>query len=642
MDASTAQRDAAAQAQTKRETSQHLAPARSEPTPPGQYDLYPAFPLDDGKIALGFDALAGRLVGEQRVVLDGYGGVFFEDVREQLEVALDMRGVSVAWRNARDALRSEDEIDALVEPYLGAGDPIFGTRFDGALGDFFDDERLAALLSEEDAGADLTVVYGVGAALAAEAAGGEWETDAFLAYLDVPKNEIQYRSVAGSVRNVGARSAPAGPKPMYKRFYFVDWPALSRHKRALLPEIDLVVDTQRPEEPTLMSGDDLRDGLAKMSCSPFRPRPWFAPGTWGGHWAEEHVPQLASDVPNYAWSFEMIAPENGLAFESEDEQGDALRLEVSFDCLMALRSQEVLGNCAPLFGAEFPIRFDFLDTIGGQNLSLQCHPRPDFIHERFGERFTQDETYYILDCAPEAEVYLGFREDVHPDVFRETLEASERDGQEVDVRRFVQTHPAEKHDLFLIPSGTIHCSGAGNLVLEISATPYIFTFKLYDWMRLGLDGEPRPINIERGFENLRFTRSGERVAEELISEPRVLDEGQDADGNDWQLVHLPTHGEHFYDVHRFDFEGEVEATTDGSVHIFNLVEGQSVTLETENGCRQRFNYAETFAVPAAAERYRLVNEGDALARVVKAFVKEDVTPESDYWSRRIFTDSASL
>ena len=136
--------------------------------------------------------------------------------------------------------------------------------------DFFDDDRLAALLSEEDAGADLTVVYGVGAALTAEAAGGEWEADAFLAYLDVPKNEIQYRSAAGSVRNVGVRSA-LGPKPMYKCFYFMDWPALSRHKRALLPDIDLVVDTQRPEEPTFMSGDDLRDGLAKMSRCQFVP-----------------------------------------------------------------------------------------------------------------------------------------------------------------------------------------------------------------------------------------------------------------------------------------------------------------------------------------------------------------------------------
>lgn len=58
-----------------------------------------------------------------------------------------------------------------------------------------------------------------------------------------------------------------GPKTKY----FVDWPALSRHKRALLPDIDLVVDTQRPEEPTLMSGDDLRDGLAKMSRCQFVP-----------------------------------------------------------------------------------------------------------------------------------------------------------------------------------------------------------------------------------------------------------------------------------------------------------------------------------------------------------------------------------
>ncbi|MCB0132670.1 MAG: hypothetical protein KDD78_17530, partial [Caldilineaceae bacterium] len=152
--------------------------------------------------------------------------------------------------------------------------------------------------------------------------------------------------------------------------------------------------------------------------------------------------------------------------------------------------------------------------------------------------------------------------------------------------------------------------------LEISATPYIFTFKMYDWQRLDLDGRPRPLNIDRAFQNLDFTRQGERVARELIAQPAVI-----ARGDDWQLVHLPTHPVHFYDVHRWEFSSQVEADTDGSCHIMSLVQGTSVLLETADGRQQRFAYAETFVVPAAAGHYRLTNQSAGPAMVIKAFMK---------------------
>ncbi|MDQ2692962.1 MAG: class I mannose-6-phosphate isomerase, partial [Chloroflexota bacterium] len=318
-------------------------------------------------------------------------------------------------------------------------------------------------------------------------------------------------------------------------------------------------------------------------------------------------------------SFEMIAPEQGIVLES----GGNL-LEISFDMLMAHDARAILGDHAGRFGEQFPIRFDFLDTFSGGNLSVQCHPRPSYIREHFGEGFTQDETYYILDTKPGAKVYLGFHESIDPAQFRSALEDSFQNGRPVDVDSFVRALPSEKHSLFLIPNGTIHCSGADNLVLEISATPYIFTFKMYDWLRLDLQGKPRPLNIERAFENLYFERLGEVVERDLISQPALLEVGEDG-----KIVHLPTHPSHFYDVHRIEFETSVNVRTEGSPHLLMLVEGTSIRLETCSGKSQRFNYAETFLIPAAAECYSLINEGPDPATVVKAYLKPDWTEPDD-------------
>ena len=350
---------------------------------------------------------------------------------------------------------------------------------------------------------------GTGAALS------QWKAP--LIYIDIPKNEIQFRMRAGASNNLGLYYRKDNQQA-YKQLYFVDWIVLNKHKKQCLPLIDLLIDGQREWDELLMiSGNDLREGLHKMSRNFFRVRPWFEPGAWGGQWMKNHIQGLNKEVNNLAWSFELMVLENGLMLES-----DGYRLEVSFDFLMYSDYQNILGECSETFKYDFPIRFDFLDTFDGDNLSIQCHPRPRYIQEHFNMPFTQDETYYILDCKNSPCVYLGFQDNIVPEEFQYTLERSQQKATKVEIERFVQKHQAKKHDFFLIPNGTIHASGKDCVVLEISSAPYIFTFKMYDWIRMGLDGKPRPLNIQHGMNNLYFERKGEKVIQELICHPYIL------------------------------------------------------------------------------------------------------------------------
>ena len=541
-----------------------------------------------------------------RLPQDGYIGVFWDELIIKLGEELRKRGKNVRFFHSSVAMKDPQTIEKMIAPYLGGDNPLFGTITDKHLVNWFDENKLNSI--QPDPEADLNIFIGTGAALS------QWKAP--LIYIDIPKNEIQFRMRAGAINNLGLDYRKDNQQA-YKQLYFVDWIVLNKHKKQCLPLIDLLIDGQREWDELLMiSGNDLREGLHKMSRNFFRVRPWFEPGAWGGQWMKNHIQGLNKEVNNLAWSFELMVLENGLMLES-----DGYRLEVSFDFLMYSDYQNILGECSETFKYDFPIRFDFLDTFDGDNLSIQCHPRPRYIQEHFNMLFTQDETYYILDCKNSPCVYLGFQDNIVPEEFQYTLERSQQKATKVEIERFVQKHQAKKHDFFLIPNGTIHASGKDCVVLEISSAPYIFTFKMYDWIRMGLDGKPRPLNIQHGMNNLYFERKGEKVIQELICHPYIMKENQEC-----TIEHLPTHKEHFYDVYRYTFKDRIQMNTENTCHVCMIVEGDSVCIETEDGMKQRFNYAETFVIPAAARSYTIINENpDKRIMLVKAFVKKEVT-----------------
>ncbi|MGY0041285.1 hypothetical protein [Pedobacter sp. NJ-S-72] len=138
-----------------------------------------------------------------------------------------------------------------------------------------------------------------------------------------------------------------------------------------------------------------------------------------------------------------------------------------------------------------------------------------------------------------------------------------------------------------------------------------------DWLRPDLNGKPRPLNIDRAFANLDFERKGETVSETLIAKQTVIEQG-----DDWQVINLATHSDHFYAIRRFEFDTGIEALTDGQCHILSLVEGESIIVKTGN-LEQEIHYTETFIVPADTTRYELINKSKGRAKVIAAFVKEE-------------------
>ncbi|SDO36392.1 Mannose-6-phosphate isomerase, class I [Nakamurella panacisegetis] len=575
---------------------------------PGAYDKAPTIGLPDGHVAWSgpqaWAHLSGLATSEGSIAIDTYPGSDLVGLRRQLMLALpDALLIDVE----EAAALSPDEIDQIISSHL-TDDRVFGIMDHRPLHDFYDRSRLEAVARRVEQATTPVVVYGWGATLVPASFGG-------VVLADLARWEIQKRQ-RGGAPNWRANNGGEDQLRKVKRGFFVEWRMADRHKRTLFDRLDFLLDANiSMSEAKLITGDSLRAGLQLAATRPFRVVPFFDPGVWGGQWMK-NVLEIG-DEQNYAWCFDCVPEENSLLL---DVAGTVVELPALN--LVFTHPRELLGEKTfARFGAEFPIRFDFLDTMAGGNLSLQVHPLTDYIHNRFGMTYTQDESYYLLDAGIDAVVYLGIRDGIDPIAMEEALRTAATGAASFRADDFVNAFPAKKHDHFLIPAGTVHCSGADSMVLEISATPYIFTFKMWDWGRVGLDGIPRPIHLDHALANIQWDRGTDWTRRNLVNQVEPV-----ASGDGWVEERTGLHEFEFIEVRRHWFTDRVQHHTNGTVNVLNLVEGAEAVVESPTGTFEPFvvHYAETFIVPAAVGAYTIRPTGAGIGQrlgTVKAFVR---------------------
>ena len=568
----------------------------------GNYDKEPELRIEGYAGLQGYGAIAEELkkraAGKEKfvIVFDCYTEVDAREVQDGLAL------LGAKWYDAGDAMIGDAEYNAMIRQFV-TDDRVFGIMNTLTLEKVVDHEKLNALRKKLAREKGLVCLIGVGASLVTE---GD-----LLVYLDLARWEIQCRFARGAC-NWKTDNSSAAKLAKFKQGYFVEWRMADRHKRKLMDKIDYYLDTNAANSPKMVSGDGWRQGLRTFASRPFRLVPYFAPEVWGGQWMKD-VCGLDRSAPNYAWAFDGVPEENSIYMRFGDVRVEVPSVDVVFYCPRPLLGERVHAR----FGDEYPIRFDFLDTMGGQNLSLQVHPLTEYIQNTFGMHYTQDESYYILDCEEGSCVYLGLKEGIDSGAMLADLEAAQRGEIVFPAEKYVNKFPAKKHDHFLIPAGTVHCSGADTMVLEISATPYIFTFKLWDWSRLGLDGLPRPVHIGHGRHVIQWYRDTKWVRENLLNRFETIEEREG-----YLEEHTGLHEREFLETRRCRIREKVRMETNGSVVQANVVDGRGGVIESPTGAFEPFevHYAETFIIPESVKEFT-VRPLDGEVTIVKAYVR---------------------
>ncbi|MEG2788601.1 MAG: class I mannose-6-phosphate isomerase [Romboutsia sp.] len=572
------------------------------------YNLRPSIKIKKGlKSYCGFAEISKVLLSQilsnslKTIVFEFYPGINTEILLKEIIKKINPKVLI----DASLAFLESGDINTKLKQDL-TEDRVFGRFTHQKIEEYIDIQKVSEIHEKVENTDGTVIIYGVGAS--------KIVYPDLLIYVNITRWEIQTKLKNG-LSNWKADNKNEEFSKKVKRSYYFEWPVADQIKQECYENLDFMIDLNNDKEPKMISGKDYKLAIKEFTTQPFRLVPYFDPGLWGGSWMQEKF-KVRQEEKNLAWSFDGVPEENSVIFEV-----NTTKFEVPASDIVMLFPKALLGNRVyGLYGSDFPIRFDYLDTMGGQNLSLQVHPTLDYAYRTFGAKYTQDESYYIMDCKENSIVYLGLKEGVNLNEIVNELEQSQVIGK-FDEDKYVNSIKVKKHDHLLIPAGTIHSSGKDCVVLEISSTPNRFTFKLWDWDRVDIDGKPRPIHINHGKKVLNVDIDEKFVNENLYNQFKINKEN-----NTVKEEHTGLYESQPIETVRHIFSTSVLHKTEGSVNMLNLVEGEQIIVESLDNKFEPFivNYGETFIIPESLKVYNISPFGKSEGKEVitmKAYIR---------------------
>lgn len=613
--------------------------------------MYNPFPFDDPK-PINRPKLSEKTINS--VVAGGTPNVakkFMADIAEKVKsegVIVGIDGYTTAnWKQfvdllARECIISNFEFEAVdsMEAILKPGkeidemidsrliwdtkiDPtlLYGKLYHGGYIGLFDEAKVAdfqkAVPAKKTAG-KLVVVTGYGCMIPELR-----DMYDVKCWFDLTPMRSILRIRNGEYANIG-KDRPGIINRTIRRCYYCDFECAVQLRKDLwknnVPDYFFLDNT--PGKLQMMPFSSFADICAQLVKYPFRTKPCYLEGVWGGSYIKKQR-NLPKEMRNCAWVFDFIPMEVSLLIESGDEM-----LDINYCSFVHKEGVNLMGEkCANKFQGYFPIRFNWDDSYHSTgNMSVQCHSDGKFNIENYDEFGRQDESYYVVVTGHEAKTFIGFRDDADIPQFFKEIEDADTKQIPCDYMKYVSYEPSVPGLQVMLPAGTIHSSGRNQVILEIgSLTIGSYTYKMYDYLRLDFDGKQRPIHTYLGEQCVNQERRYSVIHDPnspdyIVQQPRL-----DAKGEGWEEYILGENPQMYISLRRLEFEKVCEQDTKNEkFHVLTLVDGDKVRIRSVKHPERYFDldFMEIACVPADMGKYVVENLGNEPVRIHKTTLRE--------------------